>query len=100
LTRLITGIELSPEQMKEAAERCYTLERMFNNREGMGRKDDTLPERYFVEPTPLGIDGFKGKVMDREKFEQMLDEYYQAHGWDTDGVPTPETLEKLGLNKL
>jgi len=100
LTQLITGIELSPEQMKEAAERCYTLERMFNNREGIGRKDDTLPEPYFVEPTPLGIDGFKGRVMDREKFEQQLDEYYQAHGWDRNGVPTPETLEQLDLNKL
>ncbi|MBL7119689.1 MAG: aldehyde ferredoxin oxidoreductase family protein [Dehalococcoidia bacterium] len=99
LTGYITGLEMSASEMMEAGERIYTLERMFNNREGAGRKDDTLPERYFEEPTPLGIPSFQGKTIDREKFEQQLDEYYQAHGWDSNGVPTPETLEKLGLDK-
>lgn len=99
LTRCITGLELSSSEMMEAGERIYTLERMFNNREGAGRKDDTLPERYFVEPTPLGIRSFKDKTIDRERFEQQLDEYYEAHGWDNNGVPKPETLERLGLDK-
>ena len=99
MVRYVTGLELSPSDMMEAAERIYTTERMFNNREGAGRKDDTLPQRYFVEPTPLGIRSFQGKTIDREKFEQQLDEYYQAHGWDSSGVPTPETLARLGLDK-
>jgi len=99
LTGYITGLEISASEMMEAGERIYTLERMFNNREGAGRKDDFPPERYFVEPTPLGIPSFKGKTIDREKYEQQLDEYYQAHGWDNNGVPTPETLERLGLDR-
>lgn len=99
LTRYITGLELSASEMMEAGERIYTLERMFNNREGAGRKDDFPPERFFVEPTPLGVHSFQGKTLDRELYEEQLDEYYQAHGWDNNGVPTPETLEKLGLDK-
>ncbi|MCX6000478.1 MAG: hypothetical protein NTU41_13095 [Chloroflexi bacterium] len=94
----VTGLELSPSQMTEAAERIYTLERMFNNREGAGRKDDNLPERYYVEPTPLGVRSFQGKTINRVKFDQQLDEYYDAHGWDRSGVPTTETLRTLGLD--
>jgi len=33
-------------------------------------------------------------------YARMLDEYYQARGWDEDGVPTPETIRKLGLDEL
>ena len=83
----------------QIGERIYTLERMFNLREGFSRKDDTLPERYFKEPTPIGLAIARGKKIDREKFEQMLDEYYALHGWDKNGLPTEETLKKLGLDK-
>ncbi len=99
LSRYIAGIELSPSEMVDVAERIYTLERMFNNREGGTRQDDALPERFFVEPTPLGIGPFKDATIDRDKFDQLLDEYYEAHGWDKDGVPTPETLATLGLDE-
>ncbi|RLC95875.1 MAG: aldehyde ferredoxin oxidoreductase [Chloroflexi bacterium] len=95
----IAGLELSSAEIVDIAERIYTLERMFNNREGATRADDTLPERFFVEPTPLGLGSFQGATIDRQKFEDMLDEYYQAHGWDKEGVPTVETLARLGLDK-
>jgi aldehyde:ferredoxin oxidoreductase len=90
---------LSAAELMEAGERICTLERMFNNREGASRKDDMLPERYFTEPTPLGPEGMKDKLIDRDKYELLLDEYYGAHAWDIKGVPTPETLAKLGLDK-
>lgn len=96
---LATGLEFTKEQLMLIGERIYTLERMFNIREGFTRKDDTLPERYFKEPTPVGLPIARGKKIDREKFEQMLDEYYELHGWDKNGVPTEETLKKLGLDK-
>ena len=99
LVNYIVGLEMSPSEMTDIAERICTLERMFNNREGATRKDDTLPERYFVEPTPLGLFGFKDKMIDRERFEGLLDEYYEVHGWDRDGVPTSETLVRLGLDQ-
>ena len=99
LIRHITGLEFSASELMEVGERICTMERMFNNREGASRKDDMLPERYFSEPTPLGPEGMKDKVIERDKFEQLLDEYYEAHGWDVRGVPAPETLSRLGLDR-
>jgi aldehyde:ferredoxin oxidoreductase len=83
----------------DIGERIYTLERMFNLREGFTRKDDTLPERYFKEPTPIGLPIARGKKIEREQFEKMLDEYYGLHKWDKNGVPTEETLKRLELDK-
>jgi len=94
-----TGLELSAKEVWECADRAYTLERLFNLREGATRKDDWLVDRYFDEPTPIGLDIVRGKAIDREKFKAMLDEYYQIHQWDEKGVPKPETLKKLGLDK-
>ena len=92
-------MEYTPEELMEAGERINNIERLFNIREGVSRKDDTLPDRYFQEPTPAGLDLVKGRVIDRMKFDQMLDEYYEIHGWDKDGNPTPETLIRLGLDQ-
>jgi aldehyde:ferredoxin oxidoreductase len=94
-----TGLELSPEEVWEVAERAYTVERMFNAREGFTRKDDWLSDRYFDEPTTRGLEIVRGRTLDRDKFNAMLDEYYELHGWDENGVPTQETLERLGLDK-
>ena len=98
LIRLATGLELSKAELMEIGERIYTLERMFNLREGFTRKDDSLPERYFKEPTPIGLPVARGKKIDKEKFEKMLDEYYALHQWDQNGVPKKDTLEKLKLS--
>lgn len=94
---LIAGLELSPQDIWRAAERAYNLERLFNHREGLTRKDDRLVDRYFDEPTTHGFEVSKGKTIDRAKFEQMLDEYYEHHGWDEGGVPRAGTLERLGI---
>ncbi len=99
LVRYATGMKLSKEDLMNIGERIYTVERMFNIREGFSRKDDTLPERYFKEPTPIGLPIAKDKKIDRKKFERMLDEYYELHGWDKHGNPTPETLKRLSLDK-
>ncbi len=99
LIHYATGMKLSKEALLTIGERIYTIERMFNIREGFSRKDDTLPERYFTEPTPVGFPVAKGKKIDRRKFERMLDEYYELHGWDKNGNPKQETLKKLGLDK-
>jgi len=100
LSKLIyynTGLEVAPDEIWEIADRAYTIERLFNIREGMTRADDWLVDRYFDEPTTLGLPFVRGKTIDREKFKLMIDEYYELHGWDEDGEPRPETLEKLGL---
>lgn len=97
--KLVTGLEFTPEDLMEIGERVTTLERLFDIREAnIGRADDRLPERYYTEPTSAGLAAVRGKTIDREKFERMLDEYYDLHGWDRDGRPTPEARERLGLD--
>jgi len=75
--------------------RIVNLERCFNVREGITRKDDTLPKRFLEEPMPEGPG--KGQVVN---LKVMLDEYYRLRGWDLEtGIPKIETLEKLGLHQ-
>ena len=99
LIHLATGMKLSKAELMEIGERIYTLERLFNLREGFSRKDDNLPERYFTEATPIGLPVARNKKIDRKKFEEMLNEYYELHGWDNQGVPKTETLRNLNLDK-
>lgn len=99
LIRYASGMKLSRTQLVEIGERICTIERLFNTREGFSRRDDTLPERYFKEPTPTGLPIVRGKKLDREKFDRMLDEYYELHGWKKDGKPPVERLKKLKLDR-
>jgi aldehyde:ferredoxin oxidoreductase len=79
-------------RMRETGERIWNLERQFNLAAGLTIKDDTLPRRLLTEPAPSGT--AKGLVA---RIPEMLPEYYELRGWTADGVPTPETLERLGL---
>jgi aldehyde:ferredoxin oxidoreductase len=90
-----TGIEEFGDvnNLIKAGERIYNLERLFNMREGLQRKDDYLPERFIKEPMPDGAS--KGQVFE---MDMLLDDYYKARGWDIQtGVPMKEKLEELGL---
>jgi len=100
MVRLITGMNVDKEELIDIADRIYTLERAFNIREGdESRKTDTLPGRFMEEPIPSGPSA--GKVISRELLDKLLDEYYEERGWDkTTGYPTPETLQKLGLEQV
>jgi aldehyde:ferredoxin oxidoreductase len=47
---------------------------------------------------PIATGNFAGVKIEREKFEKMLDEYYDLHGWDRrTSFPTRKALEALGL---
>jgi len=89
----VTGWEgYGAEELLKTGERIFALERMFNKREGFGRKDDTLPDRLLTEPLPEGP--AKGKV---HPLEEMLPVYYKKRGYDEEGHPTEEKLKELGL---
>ena len=89
----MTPLEFSPEELTRAGERINNLERLLNVREGFSRREDTLPERFRVEPLKEGPS--KESVVD---LEPMLDEYYQARGWDlATGFPSPQKLAELDL---
>ena len=85
--------EWTEERLLETGERIWNLERQFNLAAGISYRDDTLPRRLLDEPCPSGI--AKGKVAE---LGAMLPEYYALRGWSTDGVPTAETLARLGLS--
>lgn len=93
LIYLSTGLEFTKEELIQVGRRVIDLERVINMREGITRKDDTLPARYFDEP----MDGrkTKGHHIDREKFAQMLDEFYALHGWDAEGRPARERVAEF-----
>ncbi len=72
----------------------FNLKRLILNHLGVTRKDDTLPQRLLK--TPLGEGGAKGYLPD---FDAMMDEYYQARGWDQNGIPTVEKIELLDIDR-
>ncbi len=93
----LTGIELfnDEENLKRIGKRICVLRRAFNQREGMSRKDDTLPERFLKEPEEEGP--AQGQVV---HLDVMLDDYYRLWGYDEDGLIRPETLDELGLEDV
>ncbi len=93
----VTGHRFTPELMEIGA-RVYNLERLILNREGVRRQDDLLPERITNQAIPSGPT--QGRILTEEMYALMLDEYYAARGWDQDGVPTSETIHRLGLDEL
>jgi len=81
------------ERMQQTGERIWNMERLFNLKAGLGKKDDTLPKRILEEPADVGVG--KGLVC---RLDEMLPEYYELCGWDQEGVPRAETLARLGLD--
>ena len=82
----------TPEKLLEAGERIWNLERQFNLDAGLTKADDTLPKRLLQDAAKTGP--AKGKVNELHK---MLPHYYDLRGWNADGVPTAETLNRLAL---
>ena len=90
----VTGMPVTFGSFMKMGERGYTLERHINTRFGISRKDDSLPSRLTDVPQDPADD------TTRVPLERMKNVYYQARGWSKDGIPTPHTLKKLGLDKL
>jgi aldehyde:ferredoxin oxidoreductase len=94
LLRIATGLDFDGKSIRNASERIVNLERLYLQELGISRKDDSLPRRFTEEPMP-GNSPTSGSVVE---LETMLDEYYEARGWDKEtGLPTRETLERLGI---
>jgi aldehyde:ferredoxin oxidoreductase len=94
-----TGIKVDEEKIRVIADRIWTLERAFIVREGITRKDDILIGRFMDEPVYGGP--WDGMAFDRDKWDEMLDEYYDLVGWDKEtGIPTRDKLEAVGLTDV
>ena len=96
----ITGKKRTWQEMLGVSERIWNLTRSISAREikGFGRSWDFPPERFSTEPIPSGPN--EGYFIPKQKLEQLLDWYYAARGWDANGIPTRETLERLGLDDV
>ncbi len=94
---LVTGIPMTGEEIRLAGERMSNLARLYNIREGLTRKDDTLPPRIMKDPIPRGV--AKGSYVRPEELDTLLDGYYDARGWTKEGVPTKAKIEELGLGE-
>ncbi len=85
------GIKISTAEFLLAGERIHTLERYMNTREGISRKDDTLPVRMLKE----------GRSSDAAQktvpLDKLLDRYYRIKGYDQNGIPTQATLRRLNI---
>ena len=98
LTNLATGRDYSLQELLRVGERAIILGRIFNAREGFGRKDDYLPSRFY-EPLKGGVSA--GAVFTQQEFEEGLNEYYEMRGLDIDtGRPTRTKLLELGLDDV
>ena len=91
----LCGWNMTDDEYWTTGKRIISLERCFNAREGISRKDDFLPKRLMTEKLPEGPK--KGAVVSQAEMKKMQDEYYAYFGWDDNGIPTEETLKELGL---
>jgi aldehyde:ferredoxin oxidoreductase len=117
----VTGVEFDEEGYYLTGERVFNLQRAIQGREDrVGRKDDVLVEFNFTEPIEEeeGLFGLfnpdfmlpgpggeiisrKGKVVERDKFESMMDEYYEMRGWDAKtGLQKEGRLNELSLSDM
>ena len=80
-------------ELRAVGERVIDTERLFNVRQGMKKHHDTLPKRYFDDPSVLKT--AKGHHIDRKKFAGMLDKYYKLRGWDKSGMLSSKRVREL-----
>ena len=91
--RRATGLRMFTGSFLDLGERSYNLERLYNLREGLTAKDDTLPKRLtrdLQDPSDPRT---------RVPLEKMLPIYYKTRGWDAEGRPTKRKLRRLGIEE-
>ncbi|MCK4432962.1 MAG: aldehyde ferredoxin oxidoreductase, partial [Methanomicrobia archaeon] len=92
LLNTATGFNLTEDEYLKTGERIWNLTKIFNVKNGVTRKDETIPKRIMEET--LEIDEAR---IGKDTFEKMLDEYYKMRGWDENGIPKKEKLRELNL---
>jgi aldehyde:ferredoxin oxidoreductase len=91
----VTGWGMTVDELQEVGARRLNLFRVFNAREGFGRKDDKLPKKFFK--ALAGTGPTTGFALTHEEVDTAIEEYYKLAGWTAEGVPTPETLKQFDI---
>ena len=121
----VTGMEATPDDLIEMSERVYNFQRIFNLRQGFGRREhDTLPyramgpvtteeyesrlDRYDEQLKEFGVLDPEGKSTEEklkalrdyreDRYEKLKDAAYKRRGWTNDGIPTVEKIRELGID--
>jgi aldehyde:ferredoxin oxidoreductase len=96
----ITGIHRSWEDLEKVGERIWNLTRLYWARENddFGRVWDLPPARFYEDAPKSGAT--KGQITSIEDVNKLLDMYYEQRGWSLDGLPTPATIDSLGLKAV
>ena len=89
--KMATGMDMDFGRFIRMGERGFTMERLYNTREGFSAKDDTLPRRFTHE------EQIPGNAKTKVPLAKMLPKYYSLRGWDENGMPTPQTLKRLDM---
>ncbi|MFC1951358.1 aldehyde ferredoxin oxidoreductase C-terminal domain-containing protein [Chloroflexota bacterium] len=97
LIRLTTGMDFSVDEITEIASRITTMERLAQNQLGGGTRES---ERLKEPGTTIKEGALAGDFLDPAKVDEFLDGFYKLHGWDNNGIPTKELIEKLGIAKV
>jgi aldehyde:ferredoxin oxidoreductase len=94
LVQAVTGWDVSMHELVKVAERTLTLARVFNIREGLTKKEDWLPPRFFKPQTSGAL---SETSVNPDELREAIDTYYEMMGWTKEGVPTRGTLYGLGV---
>ena len=97
LYSVITGEKITWDELLKISEKVWHITRLINAREikGFGRESDFPPARFYEEPVPDGP--AEGYFITKDEINKLLDSYYAARGWDNNGIPLKETLERVGI---
>ena len=96
----ITGVKRTWKDLELVSERVWNLTRLFWARENgnFGRDWDMPAPRFYTDAPTSGTTA--GQITKLEDVNKMLDMYYEQRGWSSNGLPKPETLNRLGLSEL
>lgn len=96
----ITGVHRTWEDLEKVGERIWNLNRLFWAREidGFGREWDLPAPRFYTDPPADGVTA--GQITKYEDVQKLLDMYYEQRGWDSNGMPSATTLERLELSSI
>lgn len=100
MVSVASGKNVGVNELMLTGERIHSVEKAFNIRHArFSRREDFPPERLMNEAVKSGLG--KGEMLDRKKWEGMLDAYYSLHGWNREtGWPRKHVLIELGLTDV
>ena len=97
--RLVTGLEMSPDDLAACGPRICNMKKAFNIREGWTAANDSLPPRALRDAIPSGPNG-SPVVMEEAELRTMIQGYYAARGWTAEGLIPKSQLIALGLGDV